>query len=198
MNDRIEKDVKDFIVKNYGERYVDATLSKSELPAYAQEIILQYMENPKNMLIFLSTPGLGKTYTLAAMTDWAFHKFPSRRYHREGDLLKRLRIGISNGVGDYIQNLHYFIDDDLIMLDDIGSGINPDKESYRDLEFRREVFFEFLDYRYNRRKPTIITSNFSHGDFQKVYSERICSRLFATENTLIKIFDQPDKRSLGM
>jgi hypothetical protein len=36
--------------------------------------------------------------------------------------------------------------------------------------------------------------------FETVYSERISSRLFATENTIISIFDDSavDKRTLGM
>ncbi len=91
------------------------------------------------------------------------------------------------------------IDDELVILDDVGSGINPEKVSYRDLEFRREVFFSFLDYRYNAQLPTIITSNFTQKDFNEVYSERICSRLFSSENTIISIFGEGlDKRKKGM
>lgn len=158
------------------------------------------MKEPKNILLFHGSPGIGKTFFCSSLTDWIMKTFRHKRYHKEKDLLSKLRTGISEGNGDYASNLQYLVDDDIVILDDIGSGINPDKISYRDLEFRREVFFEFLDFRYNSMKPTIITSNFSRDEFKEVYSDRICSRLFSAENTIISIFgdDAIDKRSKGM
>lgn len=158
------------------------------------------MKDPKNFLVFLSKPGIGKTYLCAALTEWALETFRSLRYHRERDLLAKLRQGIADGDGDYAKALEYYIDDDLIILDDVGSGINPEKHTNRDLEWRAEILFSFLDYRYNSMKPTVITSNFSKRLFESVYSERIASRLFAAENKIITIFDDSivDKRSIGM
>lgn len=123
------------------------------------------------------------------MVECMMMKFNTLRYHTEENLLSKLRNDINQGSGgDYIHNLKFLIDDDLVILDDVASGINPEKSSYRDLEFRREVFFSFLDYRYNMMKPTIITSNFTREDFKNVYSDRIYSRLFAKENTIISVF----------
>ena len=151
------------------------------------------------MLVYHGSSGLGKTHLLAAMTEWVLTTFETRRIHREEDILRRLRAGISDGMGDYLIALEYFIDDDIVMLDDVGSGINPTQMTKRDLEFRREVFFSFLDYRYNSQKPTIVTSNFTKDQFIQVYSERIVSRLFASENTIITEFGNDlDKRSRGM
>ncbi len=149
------------------------------------------------MLVYHGSPGIGKTYLCAALTEWSFQKFHTRRYWKEETLLKRLRAGITEGIGDYLQNLKYYTDDELVILDDVGSGINANRETKRDLEFRREIFFSFLDERYNSRLPTIITSNFSKDEFSKVYSERITSRLFAKENTIIEVMNGADKRSLG-
>ena len=163
------------------------------------EEIYKYLKNPKNFLVYHGNPGIGKTYLCAALTEWTFENFPTRRYHRESDLLRKLRLGISEGKGDYLINLEYLVDDEIVILDDVGSGINAEKLTYRDLEFRREVFFSFLDYRYNSCKPTIITSNFSKEQFLEVYSERIVSRLFAAENTIISLFEKCcDKRQYGM
>lgn len=157
------------------------------------------MKNPKNFLVYTGSAGCGKTYFCAALTEWSFTNFNHRRYHREKDLLRNLRAGISDGHGDYLIALEYFIDDDLVILDDVASGINPEKTSYRDLEFRREIFLGFLDYRYNIQKPTVITSNLTRQQFLDVYSERIVSRLFASENTVIEQFGKDlDKRQMGM
>lgn len=151
------------------------------------------------MLIYLGSPGAGKTYFCSAITEWSFLRFHTRRYHKESDLCKRLRNAISEGVGDYLIHLRYFIDDELVILDDIGSSINPHKHSTRDLEFRREILLEFLDYRYNTRRPTIVISNFNKDEILDVYAKRIHSRMFAKENTVISRFgDDVDKRQIGM
>lgn len=156
------------------------------------------MNDPKGILLFHGDPGVGKTYLCSAMMEWALTHFNSYRYHNEKKLLSRLREGISNDIGDYSKELEYLIDDDLIFLDDVGSGINPGKSTYRDLEWRREIFFNFLDLRYNCKKPTIITSNFTHEQFKDIFSERISSRLFASENTIVTIFGEGlDKRAKG-
>lgn len=194
----LEEAILEFQRKNFGSRYHGATLSKLDTTLEAANLILNYTRKPKGLLVYHGSPGTGKTYLCSALTEWGLKAFNSRRYHREEDLLRKLRAGISEGNGDYLISLQYLIDDELVMLDDVGSGINPKKLSYRDLEFRREVFLSFLDYRYSSQRPTIITSNFTKDDFQDVYSERIISRLFAAENTIVSLFgDGLDKRTQG-
>lgn len=159
---------------------------------------LEFMKKSKNFLVYHGSPGIGKTYFCAALVEWYLFEFNSHRYHLEKDLLARLRSVISEDYGDYAKELQYLTDDEFIILDDVGSSINPDKITYKDLEWRREVFFNFLDYRYNNELPTVITSNFTEKEFEQVYSERICSRLFAKENTVISIFGKGlDKRKNG-
>jgi DNA replication protein DnaC len=152
------------------------------------------------MLVFTGSPGCGKTYLCAALTEWMFKYFNTRRYHKEEKLLRTLRTGISqHGSGDYLLMLEYIMDDEVVILDDVAAGINPGKFTNRDLEFRREVFFSFLDYRYNTQRPTVITSNLNRTEFTEIYSERIASRLYSTENTIIEMFGTDlDKRSMGM
>jgi DNA replication protein DnaC len=91
--------------------------------------------------------------------------------------------------GDYLEALKLLIDDEFIILDDVGStGLN---------QWREEVLFDAVDERYNTMMPTLITSNFSVAEFKKLYHPRICSRLFATENTIIEILDGVDLRTQG-
>lgn len=195
----LEQATREFQERNFDKRYIGATISKFGCPPREAEKILDYMENPKGMLVVLGIPGTGKTYLCSALVEWGLKNFASMRYHNEKKLLEHLRLGISEGQGDYARNLEHMIDDDFVMLDDVGSGINPEKVTYRDLEWRREIFFHFLDTRYNSMKPTLITSNFNEENFKDVYSERICSRLFSKENLIVKLFEGvEDKRQNGM
>ncbi len=81
------------------------------------------------------------------------------------------------------------IDDDFMIYDDLGStGIT---------DWRKEIIFEMIDYRYSSMKPTIITTNLSVSEIKKTYHDRVLSRMFAKENTII-IIDGDDKRQIGI
>lgn len=164
-------------------------------------MILKWMKLPhdkKHMLVFISTPGIGKSHCVAAMAEWIIETFPFYRYHTEEDLQEKLQNVCAEGQGSWGNALNYLIDDDLIVLDDVGFWWNEDRNNYKDNEWKIEVFYQFLNNRYNSMLPTIITSNLTKEQFEKVYSPRIASRLFAAENTIIKIFDKTqDMRAKG-
>lgn len=158
------------------------------------------MEKGSDFLVIVGNPGTGKTHICSALVNWAYDNFNTLRYHREYDLLSKLRTSIDQGYGDYVKSLEFLIDDEVVMLDDVGSWWSRDKLSTKDNQWKIEIFFEFLDYRYNKQLPTIITSNLSKRDFIDIYSQRICSRLFSKQNTIIEMFGSMDidKRTLGM
>lgn len=92
--------------------------------------------------------------------------------------------------GDYLESLKWLTDDELVILDDVGStGLR---------DWREEILFEFIDSRYNSMQPTIITSNFSMKEFKSLYQGRIYDRLSASENTIIEIHDSPSLRGQGL
>ena len=116
----------------------------------------------------------------------SFHHF---RIWKEYDLLKRLRGSIDKG-WEITETLTHLIDDDVIVIDDLGSQGHND--------WREKMMFEMLDIRYNNSKPTIFTTNLSKAMFAKLYEPRIMSRLFATENTIIDLSGAPDLRQQGL
>jgi DNA replication protein DnaC len=114
-------------------------------------------------------------------------KFRSFRYWSEKELLSRIRQSISeDSKGDYAKHLSYLIDDELVIIDDIGSTGTSD--------FRKEILFDILDFRYNSMLPTVLTSNYSSNEVAKLFHGRVHSRMFAKENTIIEIHDGVDNR----
>ena len=147
--------------------------------------IIEWVKKPKNFLIFIGSPGIGKTHLCAALTERVM-KFESFRYYNEGQLLTKVRNSIDQCGGDCITNLKSYIDDYFIMIDDVGSGkIN---------EWREDMLFEAINYRYNSMLPTVITSNFNKQDFERNYHPRLASRLFSSENVVIDASEWPDLR----
>lgn len=174
----------------FGQRFIGASLCAIRLPTKVSEVIVEFMDNPKNFLVFLGNPGLGKTYLCSALIPWALKTFDTIRYWHENDLLQKVRDSISEGHGDYLRTLSLLIDDELLMFDDVGCN-KPN-------EWREEVLFDLIDTRYNMTLPTIITSNLTRKEMHSRYHARFASRLFASENKVIEMFEGEDLRQLGM
>ena len=170
----------------FGARYEGASLSKIRLPVAAQEILIKFLNKPTNFLIFCGSPGIGKTYFCAALIPFAIQTFKSFRYWNESELLKRVRSSMDEFKGDYLETLKYLIDDDFVMIDDIGStGLN---------QWRKEIIFDAIDERYCSMKPTVITSNLSRKQFENEFHPRVASRLFANDNIILEIENGFDHR----
>ncbi len=137
--------------------------------------------------MYLGNAGLGKTYFCAAMIEPALTLFSNFRYWHEGSLYKRIRSSMDEYKGDYLEELKYMIDDQLVIIDDVGSdGLT---------EWRKEIIFETIDQRYNSMLPTIITSNFSTSELTSLFHPRVASRLFDKDNIIIEIHDGIDHRA---
>lgn len=175
---------------HFGERYVGASLSRCDVGnGEISTKIVNYMRNKRNFLLLSGPAGCGKTYIVAAMMEWILGSFSHFRIWKEYDLLKRLREGIEKG-WEPSDQLQYLTDDDLIVVDDLGSqGHN---------EWREKMMFELLDTRYNTGKPTIFTTNLSLEHFKKSYDPRVASRLFSKENTIIDFAGCEDLRQQGL
>src|ERR1700752_817106 len=173
----------------FGTRYVGATLSKVMLPEEYTKTLIDWKSDPSKILLLYGPPGVGKTYICSAFLEWRPANCFTFRAYNERSILERLRGVIGQNQGDYMQYLHELIDDDFIIIDDLGSaGAN---------DWRKESVMEIVDYRYNRRLPTIITSNLDKQEFERQYGFRVASRLFAKENAIINLDGMDDQRALG-
>jgi DNA replication protein DnaC len=147
------------------------------------------MKNPKSIMVILGTPGTGKTYMCAAFLGWAINKFRTFRCWKESELLGHLRDSIDR-YGDYSTSLKQAIDDEFMILDDLGSSPVND--------WRKEIIFTVIETRYSMAMPTIITSNLTQDQIANKYDERTASRLFASENSIIDMFNMCDLRKEGL
>lgn len=141
------------------------------------------------MLVVLGSPGTGKTYLCAALIGWAAPRLNTLRSWREADLLGHLRDSIEK-FGDYSTTLKLALDDDFVIIDDIGSTPVND--------WRKEIIFNAIDMRYSSGLPTVVTSNLTRAQISERYEPRTASRLFAKENTVIDLFGMLDMRQEGM
>jgi DNA replication protein DnaC len=147
------------------------------------------MRNPVGFLVIIGSPGSGKTYFCAALASWILQNFNTYRYWDEDTLFQRLKEGFDSAEGSP-KHLQYMIDDQLVILDDVGSlGYS---------KWNEQVLFSFIDRRCKAQMPTVFTSNLSVKEFHEMYNPRLTSRLLASKNLVIDLEDSPDLRKMGM
>jgi len=190
----LENRVKQHQRKTFGtttlraERYVGASLSQMKWSKSEMAKVDSFMKSKKNFLVVLGSPGTSKTYFCSALSDWILDNFQTHRYWMEGALFDRIKRGFESHEGSP-KVLEYLIDDDIVILDDVGSN------SWT--EWKEDVFFDLINIRYNSMLPTVITSNLTRKQFYEIYQPRVTSRLFASENTVIELQDAQDFREIG-
>lgn len=189
-DEQLSRRAKSFKSEHFGVRYAKASFGVSGSVWEPEKVaqLLNWIKHGKNMLVMIGPPGTGKTWACAALAELVFKKYDTVRYWKEQKILSKLRDGIDQGM-DYGKLLEYLLDDQFVYYDDLGS--NPPND------WRKEVIFNILDYRYNSRLPTVVTSNLNKREISEKYEPRVASRLFAAENTIITLWGKEDLRELG-
>ena len=187
-NFAIQKDIEHLQSELIGDRFKGASLSSIHSGQHVDQVI-EWLKNNKNFLVYLGNPGCGKTYFCSSLIPWIHLKLRTYRYWKESDLMKKLRGGISDIKGSYLQTLEYMIDHQMVMYDDMGSTDMT--------EWRKEIISELINNRYESQKPTVITSNMTREEIQNQFGKRIYSRIFSKENTILEFHDSADLRQVN-
>lgn len=145
-------------------------------------------------MILLGPPGTGKTYICAAIMDIVLSRGYTCRSYSEVDLIAGADSAIPKGwiVQDHLKQL---IDDDFIIVDDIGSG--------RDTEWTTKLIEQVIDFRYKCGEseyfmPTIFTSNLDEKQLREHFAQRTCDRLFNPNNVIVSTFGMASLRQEGL
>jgi len=171
----------------FGERYRDAHLAKLDQSPENINKIFKWFEEKKDILYLGGNVGTGKTYTAAAIYNRISEKDPyCIRAYKEYTLLAHLRETIERN-WDPVTELERLCESQYFILDDLGSSQMTD--------WQKEMLFNLVDSRSNSRKPTIITTNLSSEDIHSIFHERMKSRIFAANNTVIENRG-PDRRKI--
>jgi DNA replication protein DnaC len=133
----------------------------------AYQVALEYAQNPQGWLIFIGKNGCGKTHLAAAIANQHLARGSLVLFAVVPELLDHLRATFApNSTVVYDQLFSTMREAELLILDDLGSEQNS--------PWACEKLFQLLNYRYNSRFPTVITTN--NIRLQAV-DERIRSRL---------------------
>jgi DNA replication protein DnaC len=162
-------------------------LQKQENLRRAYEAARSYAEDPEGWLLLKGGYGCGKTHLAAAIANYRLEQGQPVLFITVPDLLDHLRatFGPSSPAG-YDTRFDEVRTVDLLVLDDLGTE-SP-------TPWAQEKLFQILNYRYNARLPTVITTNHELEEIPL----RLRSRLNDPDVGRIVAILAPDYRGSGI
>ncbi len=150
----------------------------------AYEVARRYAEDPEGWLVLRGGYGCGKTHLAAAIANAHLAAGAHVFFSIVPDLLDHLRAAFApNSELRYDEMFDKIREAGLLVLDDLGAENGT--------AWATEKLFQIINYRYNFRMPTVITTNsrlLSHMD------ERIASRLSDIALVHTIVIEAPDYR----
>jgi DNA replication protein DnaC len=128
------------------------SLEKASNLQSALDLARKYAGDPQGWLIFLGGYGCGKTHLAAAIANHALQRGRTVLFVVVPDLLDYLRATYApTSPVSYDERFEQVRNAPLLILDDLGTQSST--------AWAQEKLFQLLNYRYNARLPTVITSN---------------------------------------
>jgi DNA replication protein DnaC len=151
--------------------------------------------NHEDGIVLRGNTGCGKTHLAIAIakaipTEWHSIKgdvVPGAVFTTTPELLLKIRSSFREDSKESEENLiNYYSGGDLLILDDLGSEKTTD--------FAITTLYIIIDRRIRECRQTIITTNLSQEEIEKVFGARISSRLAGMVNIKINMPDYRKKR----
>ena len=149
-----------------------ASLEKAFL--YARE----YAEKPRGWLVITGPYGCGKTHLAAAIANYRLRRRQPVVFAVVPDLL------------DYLRST--FNPDSRITYDELFEGLRTapvlildDLGAHSSSPWAQEKLYQLINYRYNARLPTVITSNHRLEDVDPRLASRMSDRRLSTVVTIL-------------
>lgn len=124
----------------------------------AREWFERWPDRVEHGLLFCGGPGTGKTHlAVAILRELAERKGAKVCFAEQRELLKDLQATFDGASGrSEAEVLTPVLDAEVLLLDDLGAG--------RTSAWAQDVMHDVLAHRYNRRLPTLMTTNRVTGD----------------------------------
>jgi len=150
----------------------------------AHERCRVFAEHPEKWLVLTGTYGCGKTHLAAAIANQCLAHGKPVLFLNTPDLLDYLREAFAPSVAStYAERFDEIRTAPLLVLDDLGTE-SP-------TNWATEKLYQILNYRYNARLPTVITTNKDLKDID----QRVASRLSDAEIVMTLNILAPDFRA---
>jgi DNA replication protein DnaC len=169
--------------KNFDSKRLNLSQEQQQNLGAAYQVALQFAESPDGWLVFLGVNGCGKTHLAAAIVNYRYEARKPALFIVVPDFLDHLRKTFNpESKVSYDQLFEAVKTAYLLVLDDFGEQSTT--------PWAQEKLYQVINYRYNARLATVITSSNSLDEVET----RISSRLVDPRISMIINIYAPDYR----
>jgi DNA replication protein DnaC len=153
----------------------------------AYRVAFDFAKNPEGWLVFMGQTGCGKTHLAAAIVNYRYEAGKPALFIVVPEFLDHLRSTFSpDSKVSYDEVFESVKTAPLLVLDDFGEqSATP---------WAREKLYQMLNYRYNSRLPTVVTTRYSFDEILGEVDPAISSRLVDGQNSVPFNIMAPDFR----
>lgn len=162
------------------DRFKDRTLSTFNAETHEQkkaiEICQKYADSFDDVMktgrsgIFIGKPGTGKTHLSVGIALHALEKGHTVLFTTVLRAIRRIKDTWAKGSEESeSEAIDAFVFPDLLILDEVGVQFGS--------EFEKNMLFDILNERYEKRKPTLLLSNLEVQEVKNYLGERVFDRL---------------------
>lgn len=170
--------------EGFDSRRANLSLEQQQNLGQAFRLAHSFAEAPEGWLVLLGTNGCGKTHLAAAIANYRRQQGKPVFFVVVPDFLDHLRSSFSPDSGvRYDEFFEKVKNSPLLILDDFGGHFST--------PWAQEKLYQLINYRYNARLPTVVTSNQSLEEIES----RISSRMADPRISLVLGIEAPDYRT---
>jgi DNA replication protein DnaC len=151
---------------------------------YAFDTAFDFAKSPENWLVFQGFTGCGKTHLAAAIANYRLKEGKAVKFVVVPEFLDHLRSTFSpESPVTYDQLFEEVKNAPLLILDDFGEQSTT--------PWAQEKLYQVINYRYNARLATVVTTRLTTGDMD----DPIVSRFFDYQLSVVFEIRAPDYRT---
>lgn len=158
----LDRRLSNFIAENLGQQ--TALEACQSYAAHFAE-----MRNIGRSLIFVGKPGTGKTHLAVGIAHEIMYQGYTALYSSVLRALRSVKDGFSATGESETAVVKRLAVPDLLILDEAGISYETDAEAM--------ILYEIVNQRYEEKKPTLFTSNYTLAELKTVMGERVIDRL---------------------
>jgi len=166
----LDRNLSNFIAENEGQQ-----TALDECQSYAAHF--DEMRNIGRSLIFVGKPGTGKTHLAVGIAHEIMNQGYTALYSSVLRALRSVKDGFSTTGESETAVVKRLAVPDLLILDEAGITYETDAEAM--------ILYEIVNQRYEEKKPTLFTSNYTLIELKTVMGERVIDRLREGEGRLV-------------
>lgn len=161
---------KQMTFENFDWQRVNLTSEQRQNLSQAFRLAFEFAKNPEGWLVFMGTTGCGKTHLAAAISNYRFQLGHPALFIVTPEFLDHLRSTFNpESKISYDQLFEKVKTAPLLILDDFGEQSTT--------PWAKEKLYQVINYRYNARLATVITTRYSLEEIREGIESSISSRL---------------------